>query len=119
MTDPKTPPTSLPPDGPLQHTPPEPLNDTELKINQFLAKYRPGMLELVKVAHHVPSLLPSWEPKEKGELDEYISTLHIPKVSTGEGSLLLHALGEVRNKLDNERIERIPDVFDEKHKCVI
>jgi len=32
---------------------------------------------------------------------------------------LLHALGEVRNKLDKERIGRILEVFNEKHKCVI
>lgn len=77
------------------------------------------MLELLKKADNLPLLLPSWklDPSADEELARHISELHIPTVSN-RPSLLLHNLGEVKDKLDEARNEHIRRIFSEKHTCV-
>jgi hypothetical protein len=79
------------------------------------------MKTLVENAKHVPSLLASWKPGPSADKDlaKHISELCIPTASDGRPSLLLHDLGEERNDLDRERVERIPDIFSfANHTCV-
>jgi hypothetical protein len=78
------------------------------------------MRKLLKKADDLPSLLPSWKlvnPSANEELARHISELDIPTVSN-RPSLLLHNLGEVKDKLDEARNEYIPKIFSGEDTCV-
>lgn len=78
------------------------------------------MQELVQKAHNVSSFLPSWPPPDDTDATfaKHIEGLAIPSVDELP-SLLLHDLGEKKDDLDKERIERIPLVFSiNRHMCV-
>jgi hypothetical protein len=82
-------------------------------INAFLEKCRPNMRDLVAKAGRVASFLPSWKPSystDGGELTKHISRLCIP-VGGGQPSLLLHDLGEERDDLDRQLVDRILNIF--------
>ena len=89
-------------------------------IDNFLDKCRPRMKALVEWTYQGLSLLPSWklEPSADSNLARHVSELHIPILSNGRPSLLLHGLGEEKDHLDRARSARIPGIFTERHTCV-
>jgi hypothetical protein len=109
LTRPKTP-ENHPGCLSLQHTPPKRREELDSDIKSFLDDCRLQMQKLVKEANHLPSLLPTWKGGHE-DLAEHISKLGIPLISGGQPSLLLHDLGEEKDKLDRDRTERIPDIF--------
>jgi hypothetical protein len=106
----------------LQHTPPKPLAEVNLSVDQILQRYRPAMQNLVKEAGRRP-FLPIWIPRTRSDdtdtaFRDHIKRLAIPAVQ-GRPSLILHDLGSETSAISQKQAEYIDDIFSlDCHTCV-